>query len=462
VDERPFLRNKTNFEGFVDYYESLLYLNRLCDTCAGPNWVNAVTINDTLILSIDSTLDSVQWLLREEGRTDWDTLSPRPNDTLLLPMGTGCENLELSFIEYCDSIPGPRYNIISLSDFKDCESCSDNYCIPKSEASTSYWIKEVTFEPELKRIYTGNDLGYGNYSDQTYATLYTDSANAISLGFVNDDTSRYFNAKVWLDVDQNGEFEEIEMVGESAIPFNDANRVNLDIPFTSEPGNSRLRIGLVPVKDSTDLLPCGLDNSQAFYEDYCVEIVVRDPVCRTIDSIATPRNSGTSIDVEIFPELIMDEAINVRYRKTGETEWEYQTYNVNPFKLVELEGSCTSYEFQARRVCTFDTSAYSEMEIIETECMDATDYSNLHSLQLYPNPFSEILYVRNNELIGERVDLSIFDLTGKRLLSRKNIKLFENQALIRSGETLLEEGVYLIRIVQDERVYSGKFIKLRQ
>lgn len=459
VDERSFLENKTASGGLVDYYESVLAATRTCDTCSGPDMIDVNSLNDTIVITLLSEFDSLQWLIRTHGELAWDTLSPSPNDTLILPEGISCENLELAFIEYCDSVAGFRSAIFDLSPYKDCQNCMEQYCEPQTLGSTDYWIEQISYPANNAEFYSGNDLGYGNYAGNIFTTYETDDTNYLDINLIRKDTSFSFHAAVWMDVNHNGTFDKNEVVGRTRIPFDTITRIDFSIPFTSLPGNTRMRIAVVPENDSSNITTCIQQEGSIIYEDHCVNIIVKDPMCRTVDSLSVVGATPMTIDIKAIPSLNQEESLNVRYRKLGEEDWEYKTFDMSVFKLLGLEGICTEYEIEMRRVCVFDTSAYTETIIVETECPTASRYASSQALEFYPNPLSHALYLKHSSLIGKSAVVEIFNIHGKMIYRSEFDNIQEGQDLLNGDAANLASGVYLLKLIQNNELYTGKFIK---
>ncbi len=76
--------------------------------------------------------------------------------------------------------------------------------------------------------------------------------------------------------------------------------------------------------------------------------------------------------------------------------------------------------------------------------------------KLYPNPVNEILWLGNTMNYDELVEISIFDVSGKLVLSQQNIV----QLPIRIKQiNQLSSGLYLVRIQTLKNTYTGKIFK---
>ena len=76
------------------------------------------------------------------------------------------------------------------------------------------------------------------------------------------------------------------------------------------------------------------------------------------------------------------------------------------------------------------------------------DFTRQQSLEVYPNPVSDVLYIKN--LPGEQVDYSIFNVLGKMVISGSS-----NGTIYVSG---LDKGLYVLQIRGEKFSKTAKFI----
>ena len=76
--------------------------------------------------------------------------------------------------------------------------------------------------------------------------------------------------------------------------------------------------------------------------------------------------------------------------------------------------------------------------------------SNIHTLYMYPNPSSNIIYVSE---YGNNASVTIMDMTGKVI--QLNKVLSDNSIDI----SALANGVYMIQISKNDKLYTAKFVK---
>ena len=89
------------------------------------------------------------------------------------------------------------------------------------------------------------------------------------------------------------------------------------------------------------------------------------------------------------------------------------------------------------------------LNIIPTTTPSAVhETARTHSLEVYPNPVSEVLYVKN--LPFEEVEYSIFNVLGQQVTAGSS-----NGAISVSG---LEKGLYILQIRGESRMETAKFV----
>ena len=105
-------------------------------------------------------------------------------------------------------------------------------------------------------------------------------------------------------------------------------------------------------------------------------------------------------------------------------------------------------------VTNFQWYVESAIGVTDTSSIDSTMSSleSISSFILYPNPFSEGLYLPN-QLVNNQCEVSVYDISGKLLFSKLN-----------SGQFIelshLSSGMYLIHVSKDgELISSQKVIK---
>lgn len=74
-----------------------------------------------------------------------------------------------------------------------------------------------------------------------------------------------------------------------------------------------------------------------------------------------------------------------------------------------------------------------------------------NKLSLYPNPVQNELHI---DLLVKKGMLEVFDITGKSVLQQE---IHENSNSVDVSD--LVNGIYLVKILSDKQMLTGKFVK---
>jgi uncharacterized repeat protein (TIGR02543 family) len=150
----------------------------------------------------------------------------------------------------------------------------------------------------------------------------------------------------------------------------------------------------------------------------------------------------------------------VNFESNGGTELsEIQSVNFNSLITAPVEPQKTNFIFNgwytnnaftkkwdfSKDLVTKDLTLYAEW-ISATGAID----ENKTDLLIYPNPAKNVIKLAN---IINHVDLKIFDLNGKLLIQKQNIKANHD---INVSE--LPQGIYLVNITNENSLYSNKIV----
>jgi len=75
-------------------------------------------------------------------------------------------------------------------------------------------------------------------------------------------------------------------------------------------------------------------------------------------------------------------------------------------------------------------------------------------IKVYPNPTSEVLYLQLEELVFEKINFNVFDISGK-ILFEGNL----NNGKTMIDVSLLNSSIYFIEFISKNEKYTMKFIK---
>ena len=118
---------------------------------------------------------------------------------------------------------------------------ADLYCEAKGLNANYEWIDKIQIGDLVKQ--SGKDNGYGNHTAGSLGTIITGEAYTITLtpGYAGSAYPEYW--KVWIDLDQNGDFANNELVFDAGESNNSAISGTLTLPLATE-GDTRMRIAM--------------------------------------------------------------------------------------------------------------------------------------------------------------------------------------------------------------------------
>lgn len=201
-----------------------------------------------------------------------------------------------------------------------CYSGEGEYCASQGNNSKYEWIKTVQIGDGRKT--SSNDGGYSDTTDHTF-TIERNKTTSILLEPGYRSTVYNENWKIWIDLNQDGDFEDAgeELFDNPGVSKNSVNG-NLTIPVSATLGITRMRVGMNGSSADYTLNSCTVF-SYGEVEDYLVNITANGsdnpkPVC---DS------KGTNSKFEWIAKV----AINGQYHKSkndgGYADYSNFTFN---------------------------------------------------------------------------------------------------------------------------------------
>ena len=87
------------------------------------------------------------------------------------------------------------------------------------------------------------------------------------------------------------------------------------------------------------------------------------------------------------------------------------------------------------------------------------EFSENNTVEIYPNPVSDIATISFNTESAENISISIIDLTGRvvKSISSQHFQSGENKITVDLSE--LNNGIYFVQIKSNAIFYSSKLIK---
>ncbi|MBE0637372.1 MAG: T9SS type A sorting domain-containing protein [Bacteroidales bacterium] len=127
--------------------------------------------------------------------------------------------------------------------------------------------------------------------------------------------------------------------------------------------------------------------------------------------------------------------------------------NVN----TDLESS-TLYYWRVRAMSAIDTSDFSPVWTFTTSSpVGVPEYFKDSELAIFPNPAHDVINIQINTNQRTDVELAIYDLLGQAVFKRNlSLNAGFNQSELLLGD--ISNGIYLIKLVKDDQIYTNKII----
>ncbi|MFT7451517.1 MAG: serine protease [Patescibacteria group bacterium] len=333
--------------------------------CEPPSAIEVeLTSNNTAIISWEGStaIPSYNVRYRLEGALSWLTQSvPSPQITYNNLMS--CSNYEIQIQANCNN----TVTTFSESFFwqtSACDNCLEyNYCPVSISTDPLTWISYV----QLNDLENSSGSGTNGYSD------FTGNSAMLIPGFSYDlilhtdfdflEYPLYF--QIWIDLNQDGQFDNSEILLESLNPTTTC-LIDLHIPATAIPGTTRMRIaGRTELGD-----PCGESTNIGEVEDYCVTIVENTACIPPQGVSGIPGENHTNIS---WLNNYSNQTFDIFYREENALTWNESS---TAFHLIHLEDlkTCTTYEFKIRSNCDGENSDFSPIQSFTTlgcgPCLD--------------------------------------------------------------------------------------------
>ena len=131
-------------------------------------------------------------------------------------------------------------------------------------------------------------------------------------------------------------------------------------------------------------------------------------------------------------------------------------YQIDPDSAVIFE-ICSYTSLNDDVIPENDSTCITVSTITGVDANNVSDY-----FSAYPNPSnSKINFVMYQDKPGA-IDLTIFDIMGRKVYSKKQDGLSEGFVKINSDITDLAEGTYLYVLKSGQKYHNGRFVKINQ
>ncbi|MCH2197224.1 MAG: S8 family serine peptidase [Flavobacteriales bacterium] len=198
---------------------------------------------------------------------------PAVNNSLLVSDLDTCTVYEVTIATECgeellDPTDAITFNTVG------CGACADlDFCIPDGNTGEE-WIENFEFNTLSNN--SGANEGYADYTENPALSTTVDPGATYPMtltpGFEGFAYTEYF--LVWLDMNQDGEFEDNEIIYDPGAGTTEEITTNVNVPATATPGSSRLRVAMKYVGGFGDPeLPTPCEEVEyGEFEDYCIEV----------------------------------------------------------------------------------------------------------------------------------------------------------------------------------------------
>ncbi len=236
----------------------------------------------------------------------------------------------------------------------------DEYCQNDGGDTTDEWIAKVTLGNI--RNQSGNDGGYGDYTGMT-AKVERGNSYLISLtpGFTETLYDEHW--RVWVDLNQDGDFDEAnELLYDSPEASAGVVKTALKIPDGVPLGKTRMRvamkfIGTISEVPDTDVpTPCS-EFGFGEVEDYSIEIDGVQSGCSAPTNLSIEEKSDNTILLK-WGAVSGASSYEVQVKRLGASDWVSGTVEDTDADLNDVL-PCTNYEFRVRAICSSGESNFS-------------------------------------------------------------------------------------------------------
>jgi serine protease len=331
-----------------------------------------------------------------------------------------------------------------------CGGCIDlPFCTDFGLDTSEEWIESVQLHTLFNE--SGNDGGYGDYTGlpalqlvrgETYDLMLEPEHSGVMWG-------EYF--LVWIDFNQNGTFQQSEIVFDPNDSFNETVSGTFTIPEDAMTGNTRLRVAM---QFLTAGGPCTFPEGFGEVEDYCVDIIAAD-ACEPPNDLTRLDAIDDMVTLE-WPAFPNADTYLFRYRPTSGGAWIEETVSENVIVLSGLD-TCTTYSAEMRSNCAGVFSSVSAGFTFDSYCL-----TNVNTLleeekpQAFPNPFRESISIQLPASWNTRpISVTLTDVTGQVVLQQQLI----DGSPLHPGA--IPKGVYFLRLQHKTQLLGVvKLVKL--
>ena len=431
--------------------------------CEAPQEILEVVASDNEIaLTWESVLAAEHYDLRirEIGAPDWEVISGIESTSYNFTGLAACTEFEIQIRSFCLSINTSWTSSIETRT-QGCGACLDSeYCDSVGEDPSSEWIESITING-IENV-SGLNEGYAEFTDLDITLARSGLYEFIfTPGFGTGGTfPEYF--RMWLDIDQNGSFEDSEMIFDAGEPTETPISANVIIPEEAVIGLSRLRVIMKWTGFAGGDTPpevCAESYNFGETEDYCVNIVEPGIGCENapmnLDTLSIFQNSAVVGWDEVEDAVLYQ----LQWRSVIDLIWESAFVEDEEYFISDLD-ECTLYEFQVQSYCQNLGSGFDNRLNFRTQCnVNSTSLVDSPNISVAPNPFSKEIHFSGFETSEQVFVVSIYDIQGKLVYQTNGMEL-NSESLSIENLGHLESGLYYIKLESDSNTYVQKVTKI--
>lgn len=145
----------------------------------------------------------------------------------------------------------------------------EGYCTPAG-TNSSYFINNFTTTGGIENISNSSAFSLGGYGDYTNQILKTTAGASISFNASFGTSSQTYGFRIWVDWNQNGQFNTNEVVYQSS-SYANSHSGTIAIPGYAA-GVYRMRIVGHWLNSTGDISPCSTTHTYGEFEDYLIQV----------------------------------------------------------------------------------------------------------------------------------------------------------------------------------------------
>ena len=340
-----------------------------------------------------------------------------------------------------------------------CGACTETvYCEPAPGNPNTLFMEQIIIGQDTITP-VRNEMGYIDMTDTIKIDLEVGERYPLRI-LLDSNNMALVNARVWIDYNHNGFFnpESETPITVNLFEGTVISRVLL-IPQNARQGTTRIRVMVADAdldRDDPEICPQGGFFGE--YIDFCVTLLPR--TCPEAFDLDTVLVGFTLAELDWSP---IEASISYLYRHKRSIDTEYskkETTSETSYVMTDLQ-PCTSYDFEVRTICLFDTSAYQRITFT-TICPTSTEVVQDLGIQMkvMPNPFQSLLQAQIAIDRPSKATMIVTDIAGRQVL-------FQDLSFLNAGEQSIAipsavnwaPGVYILEIITDQGRINQKVVK---